>query len=258
MRTETTMYSEHVLREDRPLSDFLDAGYAFLNDRLAEFYGIEGVRGPEFRRVELSDVEREQRGGILGQASVLTVSSYPNRTSPVIRGKYVLTNVLGSPPPPPPPDVPVLDEDTLGTTGSMREQLEAHRANTTCASCHARMDPLGFGLENYDAIGRWRTVDGNFPVDAQGTLPNGAAFATPAEMREALLSQLPDFSRTLTEKMLTYALGRGLRSYDGPTVADINRSLEEDGFRFRTLVREIVESLPFRARRGEDVTEATR
>jgi mono/diheme cytochrome c family protein len=258
MRAETTKFFEYVVKDDRPISEFLDADYTFLNERLARFYGIDGVEGPEFRKVELSPVQQQERGGILSQASVLTVSSYPNRTSPVIRGKYVLTNILGTPPPPPPPDVPSLDEAAVGTTGSMRQQLEAHRANPTCASCHARMDPLGFGLENYDAIGRWRTADGNFPVDAQGTLPNGRTFSSPEEMRAILESQLPDFSRTLTEKMLTYALGRGLRSYDRTAVASINRTLADNGYRFQTLIEEIVRSLPFQSRRGEDATEAIR
>ena len=258
MRTETHLFFEHVLRENRPLSEFLDADYTFLNRRLAAFYGITGVDGPEFRRIELSPDEREQRGGILGQASVLTVSSYPNRTSPVTRGQYVLTNILGTPPPPPPPDVPALDESPDATRGSMRQQLEAHRATATCASCHARMDPLGFGLENYDAIGRWRIADGSFPVDAEGTLPNGRAFSSPAEMRSALVSQLPEFSRTLTEKMLTYALGRGLRSYDRPAVETIHQALRGDAYRFRTLVHEIVRSLPFQSRRGEDAGGAAR
>lgn len=258
MRAETTSFFEHVVKNNRPISEFLDADYTFLNERLAGFYGIAGVEGPGFRRVGLSPTQQQQRGGVLSQASVLTVSSYPNRTSPVIRGKYVLTNILGTPPPPPPPDVPSLDEAAVGTTGSMRQQLEAHRANPTCASCHARMDPLGFGLENYDAIGRWRTEDGNFPVDAKGTLPNGRTFASPEEMRSILESQLPDFSRTLTEKMLTYALGRGLRSYDRLAVAAIDRALADDGYRFQTLIQEIVRSLPFQSRRGEVVTEAIR
>jgi mono/diheme cytochrome c family protein len=257
MKAETTLFFEHVLREDRPVSEFLDADYTFLNERLADFYGIEGIEGDKFRRVGLSPAQREQRGGILSQASVLTVSSYPNRTSPVIRGKYVLSNVLGTPPAPPPPDVPVLDETAAGTTGSMRQQLEAHRTNPTCASCHSRMDPLGFGLENYDAIGRWRTTDGEFRVDAEGTLPNGQTFSSPAEMRSVLASQLEGFSRTLTEKMLTYALGRGLRSYDRPAVAAIEDALASDGYRFQALVHAIVESLPFQSRRGEDVGETT-
>jgi hypothetical protein len=253
MKAETTLFFEHMLKENRPISDFLNSKYTFLNERLSKFYGVEGVTGPEFRRVELAT---DQRGGILSHASVLTVSSYSNRTSPVIRGKYVLSNILGSPPPAPPPDVPNLDEASVGTTGSMRQQLEKHRENATCASCHSRMDPLGFGLENYDAIGKWRTRDGNFDVDSSGTLPDGKTFSTPAEMRTILTSQLPQFSRTLIEKMTTYALGRGLKAYDRRTVDNIYQTLAADGYRFQTLVQQIVESLPFQSRRGEEVTEA--
>jgi hypothetical protein len=191
------------------------------------------------------------RGGILSQASVLTVSSYPTRTSPVIRGKYVLQNILGTPPPPPPADVPVLDEAAIGATMSMREQLERHRADATCAACHSKMDPLGFGLENYNAIGKWRDADGKFPVDANGMLPNGETFSTPAGMRTVLLSQLPQFSRTLTAKLLTYALGRGLKPYDDPAIDNINQELERSGYRFQTVIHKIVNSLPFQSRRGE-------
>jgi hypothetical protein len=249
MKQETSLFFDYVLRENRPISDFLDARYTFLNERLAKHYGIKGVTGNEFRRVDLTG--NAQRGGILSHASVLTVSSYPTRTSPVIRGKYVLQNVLGSPPPPPPPDVPVLDEAAIGATMSMREQLEEHRADATCAACHSKMDPLGFGLENYDAIGKWREKDGKFPVDSSGVLPNGKSFTTPAEMRGILTSQLPQFSRTLTEKMLTYALGRGLKPYDNRSVDSINQELEKNGYKFQSLVHEIVNSLPFESRRGE-------
>jgi mono/diheme cytochrome c family protein len=255
MKTETRMFFEYVLRENRPVSDFLNAKYTFLNERLAAHYGIEGVAGPEFRRVELTT---DRRGGILSQGAVLTVSSYPTRTSPVIRGKYVLQNLLGMPPPPPPADVPLLEESAGGTPKSVRDQLELHRQNATCAACHRNMDPLGFGLENYDAIGRWRDTDGEFPVDASGTLPGGQRFATAGEMRALLLLQLPQFSRTLTEKMLTYALRRGLKPYDRRTVETIHRAVTDDGYRFRTLVHQIVKSLPFQARRGEDVAGGLR
>jgi hypothetical protein len=248
MKTETRMFFEAVLREDRPLSEFLDARYTFLNDRLAKHYGIAGVAGPEFRRVELST---NQRGGILSQASVLTVSSYPTRTSPVIRGKYVLQNILGAPPPPPPPDVPLIDEEAVGNTGSMRQQLEKHRANATCASCHSRMDVLGFGLENYDAIGKWRSMDGKFPVDASGTLPGGKSFSNPEELRVLLKADLSEFSRCLIEKMLTYALGRGLERYDNRTVDRLNRDLAASGYGLQKLIHEVVGSLPFQSRRGE-------
>ena len=248
MKTETRMFFEAILRENRPLSEFLDAKSTFLNGPLAKHYGIEGVTGPDFHRVELTT---DQRGGILSQASVLAVSSYPTRTSPVIRGKYVLQNILGAPPPPPPPDVPVLDEAAVGSTGSLRQQLEKHRSNALCASCHSRMDVLGFGLENYDAVGKWRTLDGKFPVDSSGTLPSGKSFSSPAELRVLLKEELPDFARCLTEKMLTYSLGRGLEHYDRKTVDEIDQELAASGYQFQKLIQEIVQSLPFQSRRGE-------
>ena len=250
MKAETRMFFDYVLRENRPAGDFLDGRYTFLNDRLAKFYGVPGVTGTEFRKVDLAT---DQRGGILGQASVLTVSSYPTRTSVVLRGKYILQNILNSPPPPPPPDVPLLDEDAVGAKASLRQQMEKHRANAMCASCHNKMDPLGFGLENYDGIGRWRTMDGKFPVDASGTLPNGRSFSTPAQMRAELKSQLPDFARCMTEKMLTYSLGRGLGPYDRRTVDELTRKWAEAGYPFQSLIFQIVESLPFQSRRGETV-----
>ena len=250
MKTETRLFFDSILRENRPISDFLDARYTFLNEKLAKFYGIEGVTGPDFRRVELTT---DQRGGLLGQAGVLTVSSYPTRTSVVIRGKYILQNILGDPPPPPPADVPLLDEAAVGTTASLRQQMETHRASPVCSSCHNKMDPLGFGLENYDGIGHWRTMDGKFPVDASGTLPNGKIFATPAAMRAELMSQLPEFSRCLVEKMLTFALGRGLQPYDRRTIDDIDRQLAASGYHFQSIIYEIARSLPFDARRGEAV-----
>jgi mono/diheme cytochrome c family protein len=248
MKEETRLFFEEVLRKNLPLSTFLDADFTFLNGLLAKHYGIEGVKGGEFRRVPLTT---GQRGGVLGQASVLTVTSYPTRTSPVIRGKYVLENILGAPPPNPPPDVPALNEAAVGTTASLRKQMEQHRSNPVCASCHQRMDALGFGLENYDAIGRWRTTDGKFPVDSSGALPNGKSFTTPAEMRKILLADEPEFARTMTEKMLTYALGRGLESYDKRTVNGITRKLEASGYRFQGIIQEVVRSLPFQMRRGE-------
>jgi len=248
MRTETRLFFDHILRENRPLAEFLDAHYTYLNARLAKFYGIPGVEGDEFRRVDLAT---DQRGGLLGQASVLTVSSYPTRTSVVIRGKYILSNILGTPPPPPPPDVPLLDEAAVGATASLRQQMEAHRANAVCASCHAKMDVLGFGLENYNGIGKWRTMDGKFPVDATGTLPNGKSFNGPAQMREALLSRLPDFAQCMTEKMLTYALGRGVGPNDRRTVEEVDRDLAAQNYPFQSFIFEVVHSLPFQSRRGE-------
>ena len=248
MKTETSMFFESMLRENRPLAEFLDAKYTFLDERLAKHYGIEGVSGGNFRRVELTT---DQRGGILSHASILSVSSYPTRTSPVIRGKYLLQNFLGAPPPAPPPDVPTLDEEAVGNAGSLRQQLEKHRSNATCASCHNRMDVLGFGLENYDAIGKWRTMDGKFPVDISGTFPNGKSFSTPAQMKVLLKEELPDFARCLIEKMLTYSLGRGLEKYDRRTVDELGRKLSASGYQFQTLISEIVQSLPFQSRRGE-------
>jgi hypothetical protein len=248
MATETRMFFEYALRENRPLSDFLDARYTFVNERLATHYGISGVTGPAFRKVELTT---DQRGGLLGQGSILTLSSYGTRTSVVLRGKFVLDNILGTPPPPPPPDVPALNEDAVGTTASLRQQMEAHRSNAICASCHSKMDPLGFGLENYDGIGGWRTKDGKFPVDASGTLPNGKSFSSPAELRAILVADLPAFARTLTQKLLTYALGRGLEPFDRRTVTDIDAKLAAADYRFQTLVYGIVDSIAFQMRHRE-------
>ena len=248
MRTETTMFFEAVIRENRPVSDFIDGKYTFLNENLAKHYGIEGVSGPEFRRVELTT---DQRGGVLTQASVLTVSSYPSRTSPVLRGKYMLENILGAPPPPPPADVPPLDEAVASTSKSLRQTMEQHRSNAVCASCHSRMDVLGFGLENYNAVGEWRTQDGKFPVDASGTFPSGKSFNTPAEMKVLLLGNLPDFTRCLTEKMLTYALGRGVEKYDRIPVQQIVRQASANNYQFQSLILGIVHSVPFQMRRGE-------
>ena len=251
LRTETRMFFQYVLSENRPVSEFIDAKYTFLDEHLARFYGIEGVKGPDFRKVELTT---DQRGGILTQGSVLAVSSYPNRTSPTIRGKYILNNILGTPPPPPPPDVPALDDSKVGSDVSLRKQLEAHRSNPVCASCHSKMDVLGFGLENYDAIGKWRTVDGKFPIDVGGTMPNGKSFSTAAEMRSVLIEGMPQIARCLTEKILTYALGRGMQPYDKPAQDLIARNLATDGYHFQALIREVVMSLPFQSRRGELVT----
>jgi hypothetical protein len=250
MIEETRLFFETILREDRSILDFIDAKFTFVNQRLARHYGVGSVRGPQFRRIELAG---RQRSGVITQASVLTVSSYPTRTSPVLRGKWILENVLNAPPPPPLPDVPNLNEAAVGKTGTLRQQLEKHRAAPICASCHSRMDPLGFGLENYDAIGAWRTRDGRFPIDCAGTLPDGRRFRTPAELKGILRSEARSFARGLTEKMLTYALGRGLERYDGPAVDAIVGRLSAEGYRFRTLIREIIGSAPFRMRRGEGV-----
>jgi mono/diheme cytochrome c family protein len=248
MRTETSLFFDHILRENRPISEFLNARYTYLNDVLAKHYGIDGVKGSEFRKVDLTT---DQRGGLLGQAGVLTVSSYPTRTSVVIRGKYVLENILGTPPPPPPPDVPALDETKIGASGTLRQQMEQHRSNPVCASCHSKMDVLGFGLENYDGVGKWRTTDGKFPVDSSGTLPNGKTFNGPAQMREVLMGELPQFAHCLTEKLLTYSLGRGLEPFDRRTETSIEKALAASDYKFQTLIFEIVRSMPFQMRRAE-------
>jgi mono/diheme cytochrome c family protein len=251
MRTESRMFFDYILRENRPVSDFLNARYTFLNEKLAKFYGIDDVKGPEFRRVEL---KTDQRGGLLAQGAILTVSSYPSRTSVVLRGKFILDNILGSPVPPPPPDIPVLDESATGKSASLRQQMEKHRADAACAVCHNKMDPLGFSLENYNAIGKWRAMDGAFPVDSSGTLPNGKAFSTPGEMREALPTLLPQFAACLTDKLLTYAIERGLEGYDARTVAGIQREIAAKNYGFQSLIFAIVHSTPFRQSRSETTT----
>jgi mono/diheme cytochrome c family protein len=247
MRRETEMFIEHIIRDDRSILDFIDGRYSYLNERLARHYGIQGVSGPEFRRVDLTG---SPRGGVITHASVLSVSSYATRTSPVLRGKWILENLLNAPPPEPPPDVPNLDEATIGTTAALRDQLEAHRQNPTCASCHKKMDPLGFGLENFDAVGAWRTMDGKFPVDASGTLPDGRTFEGPEELRRILRGDREAFARAVAAKLLTYALGRGLERYDNRTVARIAARLPRSEYRFSGLVLEIVNSLPFQSRRS--------
>jgi hypothetical protein len=255
MRTETRLFFEAVVRDDRQIADFIDGKYTFLNERLAKHYGIEGVKGPEFRRVDLTT---DQRSGVFTHASVLTVSSYPTRTSVVLRGKYLLETVLNAPPPPAPPDVPALNEEAVGTSTSLRQQMEKHRTDALCASCHARMDPLGFALENYDAIGKWRTQDGKFPVDPSGTFPNGKSFTNPAGMKELLKEDLPEFARCLTEKLLTYSLGRGVESYDRRTVQDVVKQAAAQDYRFQSFIQAIVKSVPFQQRRGPGKEEQTK
>jgi hypothetical protein len=248
MRTETSMFFAAVLRDNRPITDFIDGKYTFLNESLAKYYGIDGVTGPEFRRVELTT---DQRSGVLTQASVLTVTSYPNRTSVVLRGKYMLENVFGAPPPPPPPDVPKLDEEKVGVAKSLRQQMEQHRSDAVCASCHSKMDVLGFGLENYDAIGRWRTTDGKFPIDSTGAFPNGKSFAGPAEMKTLLRDSMPEFTRCLAEKMLTYSLGRGIETFDRRTVRDIVQQTAQQDYKFQAMISAVIHSVAFQRRRGE-------
>jgi len=254
MRREVEMFFQSVLLENRSVLDFLDSKDTFLNERLARHYGIEGVRGPEFRRVELAD---GQRGGVLTMAGVLAVTSYPTRTSPVIRGKWVLENLLGAPPPPPPPDVPTLQEAAIGKTVSMRQQIETHRSNPACAACHAKMDPIGFALENYDAAGKWRAKEGGFTIDTSGTLPSGQTFANAAELKHIMRSHPEEFVLCLTEKLMTYALGRGVERTDKPVVRAIVRNAEAGDYKFMSILRGIVESAPFQMRRtgGASVRE---
>ena len=243
---ETALFLEHLIREDRSVLELIDADYTFLNERLAGFYGIDGVTGGYFRRVPLAGTAR---GGILTHGSVLMVTSYPTRTSPVLRGKWVLENLLGAPPPPPPPDVPALDAAADTSAGSLREALERHRANPACAACHARLDPLGFALENFDAVGAYRTEDDGATVEASGALPDGTVVDGPAGLRRVLAGRRDEFVETLAAKLLTYAIGRGLESYDQPAVRTIRRRVEAADYRFSALVSAIADSVPFRLRR---------
>ncbi|PYR38817.1 MAG: hypothetical protein DMF90_02070 [Acidobacteria bacterium] len=247
---ETKMFIESQLREDRSVLDLLSANYTFLNERLARHYQVPGVFGSRFRRVELSG---ERRGGLLGQGSVLTVTSYGNRTSPVLRAKWVLDNLLGTPPPSPPPDVPPFppEQDENGEPHSVRERLAQHRKNPACAACHAPMDPLGFALENFDAVGHWRTTDANAPIDASGILVDGTKFDGPAELRQALLARRDQIVRTVTEKLLTYALGRGLEYFDAPVVRQIARDAAARNYSWSSVILGIVQSTPFQKRRSE-------
>jgi hypothetical protein len=249
---ETELFFESMLREDRSILDLLNADYTFLNERLAKHYQIPNVYGSHFRRVTLTD---ERRRGLLGQGSILMVTSYANRTSPVLRGKWLLENILGTPPPPPPPNVPALkDRGTDGKILSMRQQMEQHRANATCASCHQHMDPLGFALENFDLVGKWRTTSGDAdtPVDASGTLPDGTKFSGPAELRKVLLSNRERFVSTVAEKLLIYALGRGLEYYDAAAVRKIVHEAAPSEYRWSSVILGIVKSTPFQMRRSRE------
>ncbi|MDX1499664.1 MAG: DUF1592 domain-containing protein [Woeseiaceae bacterium] len=252
-RKETELFFDYVLRNDRPLLELLDADYTFVNDRLARHYGIPDIYGSHFRRVALPD---ERRGGLLGQGSILTVTSYPNRTAPTIRGKWILENVLGSPPPPPPPNVPSLRQtNDEGRVLNMREQMELHRANPVCASCHKPMDPLGFALENFDAIGHWRTVDAasGATIDASGALPDGTPFTGLAELREVLAEKRrEDFVLTTIERLMTYALGRGVDHRDAPVMRAVMRETAADDHRLSSIITAIVKSTPFSMRRIPD------
>jgi hypothetical protein len=246
LQQETELLFESMLREDRPVADILSADYTFLNERLARHYGIPNVYGSHFRRVKLQD---EARHGLLGQGSILTVTSYANRTAPTIRGKWILANILGAPPPPPPPDVPSLKEDGDVLNLTMRERMEQHRENPVCASCHARMDPLGFALENFDAVGKWRTTDGaGAPIDTSGVTPDGTEFEGPAGLRSLLMDRRQEFVSAVTERLLTYALGRGVEYYDQPAIRTILREAQESDYRWSSLILGIARSTPFQMR----------
>jgi hypothetical protein len=249
-RTETELFFESILREDRSILDLLRANYTFVNERLAKHYGIPNVYGSRFRRVTLAS--DSERGGLLRQGSILTVSSYATRTAPTIRGKWVLSNILGVPPPPPLPTVPALKErESTGKFATMRERLAEHRDNPACAGCHKLMDPIGFGMENYDAIGRWRTAEEGVPIDAAGSLPDGTKFDGVAELQRALLARPDIFAGTFTEKLLTYALGRGVEYYDAPAVRNIVRQSRAGDYRFSSFILGVVNSTPFQMRRSQ-------
>jgi len=244
MQRETEMLFESVVLEDRGALTLLNADYTFVNERLAKHYGVAGVYGDQMRRVTVKD---EYRKGLLGHASILTLTSNDDRTNPVSRGKYILTNILGTPPPPPPPNVPPLNEIS-GKVLSMRERMQEHRANSVCANCHRLMDPIGLSLENFDATGRWRTTDGGAPIDARDTLYNGASVDGPVSLRNIVLSHPDQFVRTMTEMLLTYALGRGLEDYDMPVVRSIVRDAAGKNYKFSSLVLGVVKSAPFQMR----------
>jgi hypothetical protein len=242
MKRETELFFEHILRDDRSIVDFLDADYTFLNQRLAEFYKIPGIKGHEFRKVDLKGTPY---GGVWTQASVLTVSSYANRTSPVLRGKWILETLLNAPPPPPPPNVPTLDEQALGKELSLKQILDQHRSTATCAACHARLDPLGFALEHFDAIGQWREQDGKFSIETSGSLPDGRTFKGHDDLRALMKADVKSFTEGLVEKMLIYALGRGLEPSDRKSVRTIADQVACGGYRFSSLVLGIVQSEAF-------------
>jgi hypothetical protein len=254
-RRETELFFESQLREDHSVVELLSADYTFVNERLARFYGIPNVYGSHFRRVTLPD---DTRAGLLGQASILTVTSYATRTSPVVRGKWLLENILGAPPPPPPPNVPPLKEN--GESGappaSVRQRLEEHRRNPACASCHSRMDPLGFALENFDAIGRWRATEANTPIDASGVFLDGTRFTGPAEFRKVLLNHREEFVSTVVQKLLTYALGRGVDYYDMPAVRKIMRDSGRTDYRWSSVILAIARSMPFQMRIAYELPRA--
>ena len=252
LEQETAYFVESQVRDDRSVLDLLRADYTFLNERLARHYGVPNVYGNHFRQVP---VAAHGRGGLLGQGSILTATSYPNRTSPTKRGLWVLENLLGTPPPPPPPEVPGLPDANHPEEArrlSMRERMEVHRISPVCASCHVLMDPLGFSLENYDGVGAWRTTEDGAPIDVSSTLPDGSRFAGPDGLRDILLGAEERFVETVTEKLLTYALGRGVEYYDGPAVRGIARGAAASDYRWTSMILGVVESTPFQMRRSRE------
>jgi hypothetical protein len=247
---ETELFLASQLREDRSLLELLSANYTFVNERLAQHYGIPNVYGGHFRRVTLGDGER---GGLLGQGSILTLTSYPNRTSPVLRGQWLLDNAVGAPPPPPPPNVPGLPEgESVDKTLTMRERMAAHRKNPACAVCHVWMDPFGFALENFDGIGKWRTAtEAGTPIDASSQLPDGTKIDGVADLRELLLARPENFVGTVTDRLLAYALGRNTDYYDRPAIRTIVHGASSSDYRWSSIVLGIVNSLPFQFRRSD-------
>lgn len=264
MLQETELFADAILRENRSILELIDAEFTFLNEPLAKHYGIadtagnwlgqpptkpdgKPIQGEGFQRVALQD---RNRGGLLTQASILTVTSNPTRTSPVKRGRWILEQILGAPPPPPPPNVPELPNQAEDvSTASLRKRMEVHRQNPACANCHAKMDPIGFALENFDAIGAYRLKDGPFDIDASGEFADGTRFAGPGDLKSIIAAKKEDFVRCVTEKLLTYAIGRGVEYYDRPTVEKIVTSLPNEGYRMKSLIAEIVKSDAFRQRR---------
>ncbi len=249
---EAELFFESLLREDRSVLDLLNADHTFVNERLARHYGIPNIFGSHFRRVKLN---QEERRGLLGKGSILTVTSYANRTSPVLRGKWVLDNILGTPPAPPPTDIDIPELQDRGEDGemlTMRQQMEQHRVNPVCASCHNHMDPLGFALENFDGTGSWRTMDSDTPIDNSGVMPDGTQFHGPAGLQMVLGKRSEDFVATVTEKLLTYALGRGIEYYDAPALREIIREAASDNYRWSSLISSIVKSTPFQMRRSRE------
>jgi hypothetical protein len=250
LRRETQLFFQSILTEDRSALDLLTANFTFLNERVAKHYGVPHVYGDDFRRVSLP--ANSPRAGLLGHGSILTVTSYATRTSPVLRGKWILENLVGSPPPPPPANVPPLEESGSTTrVVSMRERMEAHRVNPVCASCHRIMDPAGLSMENFDAVGRWRDAEGGSAIDATGSLPGGGDFDGVAGLRGALLDRPEVFVGTLTEKLLIYALGRGLDHTDAPAVRTILRGAADDDYRLSSIILGVAQSAPFQMRRSQ-------